>query len=196
MTEATGARMSATETATHFLIDPGLSRFTARVFASGMLSSFGHNPTIAIREYTGEAVISSANLQQASLRISILAGSLEVADDISQKDRAEIESRMRQDVLETSAYPEIVFESSQVTSNALSENLYAVQVTGNLTLHGVTRAETITAKVTLIGDTLRASGEFSIQQTNYGIKLVSVAAGTLKVKDEVKIAFDFSARKQ
>ena len=189
--------MSATETATHFLIDPGLSRFTARVFASGMLSSFGHNPTIAIREYTGEAVmISSANLQQASLRISIPAGSLEVADDISQKDRAEIESRMRQDVLETSAYPEIVFESSQVTSNALSENLYAVQVTGNLTLHGVTRAETITAKVTLIGDTLRASGEFSIQQTNYGIKLVSVAAGTLKVKDEVKIAFDFSARKQ
>ena len=197
MTEATGARMSATETATHFLIDPGLSRFTARVFASGMLSSFGHNPTIAIREYTGEAVmISSANLQQASLRISIPAGSLEVADDISQKDRAEIESRMRQDVLETSAYPEIVFESSQVTSNALSENLYAVQVTGNLTLHGVIRAETITAKVTLIGDTLRASGEFSIQQTNYGIKLVSVAAGTLKVKDEVKIAFDFSARKQ
>ena len=196
MTEATGARMSATETATHFLIDPGLSRFTARVFASGMLSSFGHNPTIAIREYTGEAVISSANLQQASLRISIPAGSLEVADDISQKDRAEIESRMRQDVLETSAYPEIVFESSQVTSNALSENLYAVQVTGNLTLHGVTRAETITAKVTLIGDTLRASGDFSIQQTNYGIKLVSVAAGTLKVKDEVKIAFDFSARKQ
>jgi len=188
--------MSAAETATHYLINPGVSRFTARVFASGMLSSFGHNPTIAIRDYTGEAVISSANLQQASLRISIPAGSLEVADDISQKDRAEIESRMQQDVLETSSYPVIVFESSQVTSSPLSENLYAVEVTGNLTLHGVTRAERITAQVTLIGDTLRASGDFSIQQTNYGIKLVSVAAGTLKVKDEVKIAFDFSARKQ
>jgi len=188
--------MAATETAMRYLINPGLSRFTARVFASGMLSSFGHNPTIAIREYTGEAVISSANLQQASLRISIPAGSLEVADDISQKDRAEIESRMQQDVLETSSYPVIVFESSQVTSSPLSENLYAVEVTGNLTLHGVTRAERITAQVTLIGDTLRASGDFSIQQTNYGIKLVSVAAGTLKVKDEVKIAFDFSARKQ
>jgi polyisoprenoid-binding protein YceI len=196
MTEATGARMSAAETATHYLINPGVSRFTARVFASGMLSSFGHNPTIAIRDYTGEAVISSANLQQASLRISIPAGSLEVADDISQKDRAEIESRMQQDVLETSSYPVIVFESSQVTSSPLSENLYAVEVTGNLTLHGVTRAERITAQVTLIGDTLRASGDFSIQQTNYGIKLVSVAAGTLKVKDEVKIAFDFSASKQ
>ena len=103
---------------------------------------------------------------------------------------------MQQDVLETSSYPDIVFESSQVTSNPLSENLHAVQVIGNLTLHGVTRAERITAQVTLIGDTLRASGDFSIQQTNYGIKLVSVAAGTLKVKDEVKIAFDFSARKQ
>src|ERR1700735_843236 len=196
MTEAMGARMSATETATRYLINPGLSRFTARVFASGMLSSFGHNPPTAIRGYTGEAVIPSANLQQASLRISVPAGSLEVADDVSQKDRAEIGSRMQQDVLETSSYPEIVFESSQVTPNPLSENLYAVQVIGNLTLHGVTRGETIAAQVTLMGDTLRAFGEFSIQQTNYGIKPVSVAAGTLKVKDEVKIAFDFSARKQ
>jgi polyisoprenoid-binding protein YceI len=188
--------MSATETATHYLINPGLGRFTARVFASGVLSSFGHNPVLAIREYTGEAVFSSGNLEQASLRMSISADSLEVTDDVSQQDRAEIESRMKREVLETSAYPEIVFESSQVTPNALGENLYAMQVIGNLTLHGVTRSATITAQVTLAGDTLRAFGEFSIQQTNYGIKLVSVGAGALKVKDEVKLAFDFSARKQ
>jgi polyisoprenoid-binding protein YceI len=192
--EATGARMSAKEAATHYLINPGLSRFTARVFASGMLSSFGHNPTIAIRGYTGEAVFPLGNLEQASLRISIPADSLDVADDLSQKDRAEIETRMKQEVLETSIYPEIVFESSQVTPNGFGENLYAVQVTGNLTLHGVMRTETISGQVALTGDTLRAFGEFSIQQTNYGIKLVSVAAGGLKVKDEVKCAFDFSAR--
>jgi len=188
--------MTATETATHYSINPGLSHFTVRAFASGMLSSLGHNPTIAIRGYKGEAVFASANLQEASVRISIPADLLEVADDVSQKDRTEIETRLKQEVLETSAYPEIIFESSQVTPTTLSENLYAVQVTGNLTLHGVTRAETITAQVTLAGDTLRAFGECSIQQTNYGIKLVSVAAGALKVKDEVKIAFDISARKQ
>ena len=37
---------------------------------------------------------------------------------------------------------------------------------------------------------LRANGEFSIRQTDYGIRLVSVAGGTLKLKDELKFQFD------
>jgi hypothetical protein len=45
-------------------------------------------------------------------------------------------------------------------------------------------------------DMLRAYGEFSILQSNYGIPLVSVAGGTLKLKDELKFTFDIVARKQ
>ena len=103
---------------------------------------------------------------------------------------------MRQEVLETSQYPAIVFEGSQVAANKLGDNLYATNATGNMTLHGVTRSETIYAQVSVTGDTLRAYGEFSLKQSDYGIKLISVAGGTLKVKDEVKITFDFTARKQ
>ena len=185
--------MSAIETATQYSINPGLSRFTVRAFATGMLSSFGHNPNLAVRSYSGQISIVPGNLQQASLRLSVLADSLEVTDEVSQKDRAEIETRMRQEVLETSQYLEIIFESTQVAPTAMSETLYA---TGNLTLHGITRSEAITAQVTLTGDTLRAYGECSLRQTDYGIKLVSVAAGALKVKDEVKVTFDLTARKQ
>lgn len=196
MPESTGAKMSAIETATQYSINPGLSRFTVRAFATGMLSSFGHNPNLAVRSYSGQISIVPGNLQQASLRLSVLADSLEVTDEVSQKDRAEIETRMRQEVLETSQYLEIIFESTQVAPTAMSETLYAVTVTGNLTLHGITRSEAITAQVTLTGDTLRAYGECSLRQTDYGIKLVSVAAGALKVKDEVKVTFDLTARKQ
>ena len=188
--------MSATETLVHYRIDAGMSRFTVRAFATGLFSSLGHNPTFAIRGYTGEAAFVPGSLEQASVRISVQADSLGVTDDISQKDRAEIESGMRQDVLETSIYPEIVFESSQLTANKMGEGAYAVNASGILALHGVTRSETIYAQVAVTGDTLRAYGEFSLRQTDYGIKLVSVAGGTLKVKDEVKISFDFTARKQ
>jgi polyisoprenoid-binding protein YceI len=196
MTEATGARMSATETVVRYKIDVGMSRFTARAFATGLFSSLGHNPTLAIREYSGEAGFLPDGLQQASMRISVQSASLAVTDDISQKDRTEIENRMRQDVLETSQYPEIVFEASQVVANKVGEDSYSTNVTGNITLHGVTRSETIYAQVSVTGDTFRAYGEFSLKQTDYGIKLVSVAGGTLKVKDDVKISFDFTARKQ
>lgn len=188
--------MPATGTLVHYPIDAGKSRFTVRAFAAGLFSSLGHNPTLAIRGFAGEAAFVPESLEQASIRIAVQSASLEVTDDVSQKDRLEIESRMRQEVLETSAYPEIVFESSQISATRLGDGRYAVNASGNLTLHGVTHSETIYAQVMLAGETLRVYGEFSLRQTDYRIKLVSVAGGTLKVKDEVKFTFDVTARKQ
>lgn len=188
--------MSATGSAVRYLVDSSMSRFAVRAFATGLFSSLGHNPTFAVRGYTGEAEFVPENLQQAFVRISVQSASLEVTDDVSQKDRADIEGKMKQEVLETSIYPEIVFESSLISPNKMGENQYSVNVVGKLTLHGVTRNETVYAQVSLTGGTLRAYGEFSLKQTDYGIKLVSVAGGTLKVKDEVKLGFDFTARKQ
>lgn len=182
--------MATTDTAAHYLIDARMSRFTVRVFASGLLSSFGHNPTIGVREYSGEATLVPATLQQAFVKISAQSNSLEVMDDISQKDRIEIETKMRQEVLETPIYPEIAFESTKCAASKLGDDRYAVDVSGNFTLHGVTRSETLHAQVAVMGGTLRASGEFSLRQTDYAIKPVSVAGGSLKIKDEVKVSFD------
>jgi hypothetical protein len=67
---------------------------------------------------------------------------------------------------------------------------------GTLSLHGATRSVPVTTQITLMGETLRASGEFSILQSDYGIPLVSVAGGSLKLKDELKFTFDIVARKQ
>jgi len=180
----------------HYLLDKSASRFTVRAFASGMLSVMGHNPSIAIRDFTGEANLDSAAPGKASLRIQIKADSLEVADEIASKDRREIESTMKQKVLESSKYPEIVFESTQATADQVGEGRYKLAITGNLSLHGVTRLLPVTAQVTLNGEMLRAYGEFSILQSNYGIAPVSVAGGALKLKDELKFTFDMVARKQ
>lgn len=54
----------------------------------------------------------------------------------------------------------------------------------------------VNAQVTASGDRLRASGEFSILQSNFGIPLVKVAGGALKLKDELKFDFDIVARKR
>jgi len=172
-------------------LDKNASRFTVRAFASGMLSALGHSPTIAIRNFTGEAEYDPAAPAQASLRVEIRADSLEVTDDISGKDRREIESTMNENVLESSKYPEIVFEST-----GASANQNRITMNGNLSLHGVTQRLPVTAQVNVLGDMLRASGEFSISQSDYDIAPVSVAGGTLKLKDELELAFDIVARKQ
>jgi polyisoprenoid-binding protein YceI len=179
-----------------YLIDKSSSKFTVRAFATGMLSSFGHNPTLAIRNFEGEIEFSPDDLTKSSLHVRASADSLEVTDDIKSKDRQEMESTMNDSVLETAKYPEISFATTSVSASQLGENRYQMSLNGNLSLHGVTRAVTIPTQVTVLGDMLRAGGDFTLLQTSFGIALVSVAGGTLKLKDELKFSFDIVARKK
>jgi polyisoprenoid-binding protein YceI len=182
--------------ATEYLLDPGLSRFTVRAFATGLLASLGHNPSFAVGQFSGVAKFAPEAPEQASVRIVVQSGSLELSDQVSDKDRREIERTMRNDVLEISRFPEVVFEASNPSLSKGGEGVYWANITGKLTLHGVTHPQQMTAQVSVTDSQLRASGEFTVRQSSYGIKLVSVAGGTMKIKDDVKITFDFVARKK
>lgn len=179
-----------------YQLDKSAGRFAVRAYASGMLSALGHNPTIAIRDFSGEASLDPENLAEVSLRFEIRADSLEVTDDIKSKDRKEMESTMNEKVLETAKYPTITFQSDGANVAKLGEGRFQAKLNGNLSLHGVTRRVTVPAQVILMGDMLRGYGEFSILQSDFGIPLVSVAGGALKLKDELKFTFDIVARKQ
>jgi polyisoprenoid-binding protein YceI len=188
--------MEETKAAIRYTINVRASRFTVRAFASGMLSALGHNPTIVIRDFTGEARVNPDKLEESSLRITVNAASLGVADNISDKDRREIELQMHDEVLEISRYPEIVYECSRLSASKTAEGQYQVTLDGDLTLHGVTRNQAVSARVMLSGETLVAFGDFSFRQSDYDIKLVSALGGALKVKDEVKGSFNIVAGKQ
>jgi polyisoprenoid-binding protein YceI len=176
-------------------IDPNRSRFTVRAFAGGMLSAFAHNPTFAIRGFTGEIAFAPEAIERSSLRLQIRAEALELMDDVNAKDQREIERLMREEVLETSRYPEIIFESASVSGTRISEGQYRVKIIGKLTLHGVTNNCTIDTQMWVMPESLRAQGEFPLRQTDYRIKLVSAAGGTIKVKDELKFSFDIVGNK-
>ena len=183
------------EATVRYLVDGKGSKFTVRAFATGLLSAFGHNPTIAIPDFEGEVLVNSSALEQSSLRIVIQSASLVVTDDINDKDREEIERRMHEEVLESNGYAEIVYECSKMSASKTSEGQYWVALNGELSLHGVTRTQPVSARVTLNGDTLRAVGDFSVRQSDYDIKPVSAVGGTVKLKDELKLSFDITARK-
>ena len=180
-----------------YRLNAGESRFTVQAFAEGLFSSFGHNPVIAISDFDGEAECAPETLEAAKLHVTVRADSLVVTGNISDKDRHEIERMMREQVLETARFPEILFDSTSITASRLSGGRWRVRVIGDLTLHGVTgRSIWIQAEVKTTEEGLRAQGEFTLRQTDYQIKLVSVAGGTLKVKNELKFSFDIVASKQ
>jgi polyisoprenoid-binding protein YceI len=183
------------EATVRYLIDGKGSKFIVRAFATGLLSAFGHDPTISIEDFEGEARVNPDALEESSVHILIHAGSLVVTDDVSNKDRDEIERRMHQEVLESDGYPEIEYQCSKVSASKTGEGQYWVALNGELSLHGVTRTLPVSARVSLNGDVLRATGDFSVRQSDFDLKLVSAAGGTVRVKDEIKLSFDITARK-
>ncbi len=181
-----------------YRIDPRASRFTARAFAGGPLSAMGHNPSFAVRGLAGEAALDPASAGAASVTVTIQASSLALNDQVSDKDRREIERTMHDQVLETARYPEITYACPEpkTTITRSGEGQFQITLNGDLTLHGVTRSHPVSARVSVTGDMLRAAAETTLRQSDFGIKLVSVAGGMLKVKEDVKLTFDLVARKQ
>ncbi len=191
------ARPLLEDASVQYKIDAKASQFVLQAFATGLLSAFAHSPKIAIRDFQGDLsfTISGATLQDARLRITVQADSLEVIDDISEKDRGEIQSRMREEVLQADSFPEIIYECSRVTASG-SGNTYWAALSGTLTLRGVTQPLPISAKVTVNGNSLKASGEFTLRQSVFGIASVTAVAGTIRLKDDLKFNFEIAATRQ
>ena len=103
---------------------------------------------------------------------------------------------MNDEVLETTKFPDILYNAPSISVTRMADMLYSAMLDGDLTMHGATRRQPITARVSMLGSMLRASGEFTLDQTDYNIKLVSVAGGALKLKDELKFSFEIVARRQ
>lgn len=185
--------MSETENhGTRYKIDARQSGFIVQAFASGLLSFVGHNPTFAVGRYGGEIQFAKGDTEIESMLVMIQAESIELLDEMSEKDTAEIENTMHGEVLETKRFPEIAFVSKNISLRQISDGRFAVTANGSLSLHGETHPQTIEAEAEIRDKSIRAEGEFTLDQSDFNIKQTKALGGTLKVKDEVKVSFDIS----
>lgn len=159
-------------------IDTARSTLTVRVYKSGMFSAFGHDHEIS-------APIASGSVDPAARRVElrVRSAALQVRDPgASEKDRADIQQTMDSQVLEVKRYPEIGFRATSAQSSGTG----SWSLHGDLTLHGETRPVTVQVR----DDGGHYVGAASLRQSDFGIKPVKIAGGTVKVKDEVRVEFD------
>ncbi len=163
-------------------IDPDRSVLKIRVFKSGLFSGFAHDHEIIAPIAKG--IVEDA--APAAVQFSVGAGKLRVLDPQLPADkRAEVQKTMEgPQVLDVARFPEIRFQSTGIEKTADAH----WRVRGDLTLHGQTRP--LVLQVAL--EDGRYHGIVSLKQREFGIKPVSIAGGTVKVKDEVKIDFEIS----
>src|SRR5215216_548159 len=177
-------------------LDAGQSKFMAHASRSGLLWFKGKSHHLAASDFGGQVEITSDTITPASLRLVVKAASLhETGAEFTEPQKQIINKELKEIVLHPEQYPDITFQSTNVTAKASGAGRYEVKIDGNLTLHGVTHRVTIPAVVTLNGDTLRAVGEFSIDRDDYKVKATSAFHGFVRVDDDIKFEFDIIGRR-
>ena len=165
-------------------IDKERSKLTVHVYKSGLFSALADNHII-------QAPIASGSLsdkEPLAVELVVRTSEMKVLDpDMAAAKRAEVQAGMvSEKVLDIAKYPEVTFSSTMVTAAGADKWM----VVGRLTIRGETR--TITVPVIRQGGTY--SGSVEIKQRDFGIEPISVAGGTVKVKDQLKIEFDIVVR--
>ncbi len=180
-----------TDIALRFALDANQSKFIAHAQRGGLLWFKGHEHLVAAREFSGEAQLNAESLTACSLQLTVRTDSMEETSDAFTAAQKQIINReLRDIVLEPAKYPEIVFRSTGVKGESVGAGQYDLKIAGNLTFHGVTRPIVLPAKVSVSGNDLRATGEFSISRTDFKVKATSAFHGMIRVRDAVKFTFD------
>ena len=182
---ATAAPLIAQEkVAQEKAVDTQRSTITIHVGKSGLLSAAAHDHTV-------NAPISSGTILESGdprIEFRVETAKMTVKPDpkIDAKDEATIQKHMEEMVLETKKFPEIAFRSSRVQK--LTDGQWKVD--GDLSLHGVSKAVSLTVKQTGESYTTHTV----LKQTDFGIAPISIGGGVIKVKNEVEIDFQIFAR--
>ena len=164
-------------------VDTQKSTLTIRVYKSGFFSAFAHDHEISASIDSGSFIE-----ENPAVEILIDASKLKVLDKESSADeRDKIQIRMlSSEVLDSDQFKEIRFHSTQV--ERAGEGIW--QVTGDLTLHGQTHPVAFRVQ--------KSNGHYQgvaeLKQTAFGMTPISIAGGSVKVKDQVRIEFDVVGR--
>jgi polyisoprenoid-binding protein YceI len=182
-----------------FTADADRSRAVIDVGKSGAFSFAGHTHEVEAPLKDGLIHLDPEAPAKADVKLTFNAAALRVTGKGESKDDVPKvqETMLGEQVLDAKKFPTIVFESTTVTSSPGKGAAPGLDLTvgGRMTIHGVTKPVTAPVSVKIDGNSLTATGRFTIKQTEFGIKPISVG-GVVKVKDELAISFTVVARER
>jgi len=175
---------------------PDSSTVRAHTGSSGLLGFAGHDHTIAVRSFSGQAHIDSTDVTRFTLAIEVPAAALAVIDPGEDADkRARIEKDMHEKVLAAGEFPLISFSEVRFVPEkpAPAFGSHRGELTVALTHHGVTREIRIPVTVDVDHQKLRARGKFAIKHADFNLTRIKVA-GVVNVAETIDIEFDVRGR--
>src|SRR5580765_6892431 len=171
---------------------PPAGKYDIDASHSGVVFGWNHfgfsNPTARFDKIEGSVLLDKADLAKSSVSVTLPLDGLDTGV-------AKLDEHMKSaDFLDAAKYPTITFKSSKVEKAGAN----SLKITGDLTVHGVTKPVTLNAKVNKIG--LFEMGPFKAQAAGFDAETVikrsdfGVSKYVPNVSDEIPVRITLDAK--
>lgn len=198
------AQKSGASGVTIYRIDPQTSDVRLLVFRDGVLSTFGHNHVVSLKEFTGTIQL-QPKLAGSRVELDIPVDRLVVDDaaarrqegpDFASEPSKEDAAGTRTNMLSTALLNAVKFPAIKVTgTSGPVDTKNTAMIDLAVQLVGQELKLSIPATLKLEGDWLEASGEVDLSHKQLGLKPFSALLGSLRVAEQMKFKYRIRARK-
>src|SRR5690349_13132935 len=141
------------------------SRLDVKTGKAGLFGFLGHDHVIRARSFSGRVVYYPGTPAASRVEITVPAESLEVLTPPDTEEIRKVTAAMRTEVLQVDRFPEMTFLS---LSSVPIDSGFRIEL--EVTMHGAVRVVTVDVSVEIGADTVRATGGFSVKQTDFGMR--------------------------
>ena len=158
---------------------------------SGKITFFSDAPLEDIKAVNNSAT-SVLDAETGRLEFSVLIKGF-------QFEKAKMQQDFNENYMESSKYPKSTFRGNIQNWGEVDlgkDGTYELQVSGDLTIHGVTQPLETDAKLTVDGEQLSAHTSFMVKVADFDIEIPSVVSKKIAETVEVTVDVDYKPLKQ
>jgi len=173
----------------NYSFDASQSQINVILTQEGLLGKRQPTNRISIKNFNGKI-----GLPQDETRVTVaveaeVQSMTNVDEEMGDFERKEFHNVLHNTVFESSKFPVIKFVSVSVADVKKSGDKRSFTLNGDLMMHGVTKSVSFPVNATVSKQQLRASGEGTLKQSDFGMKPFEKGFGLIKIADEVKVNF-------
>ena len=134
----------------------------------------------------------SITLTSSGSTTTLTAGSLTVDTTSIASDENRRDSRLRTEGLQTDSFPTASFTLTkpvEIPAAALTGTASNVTLSGDLTLHGVTKSVEIPAQAQLVNGTIQVAGSITFPLSDYSITTPNIGGFIVSIADTGTLEF-------
>ncbi len=154
---------------------------------NGHVSFYSSTPIENIEANNNQAA-SILDASTGELVFNVLIKSFEFKNALMQE-------HFNENYMESDKFPKASFKGKITNISAVSfskDGCYNVDVTGDLTIHGVTKPVTAKGSISVKGETVSAESKFLVQPSDYNIQIPKLVEGKIAKQIEVRIDLTYS----